>query len=64
MVLLATDPATKLFEALLEGALAVFGRGTYAKIFWAIGLIREMGITLPGNRVRFPLVSAVNGSKT
>src|SRR5258707_7958940 len=64
MVLLATEEATKLLLALLVGSPAVLGSGTYLSMFWAMGLMRELGITLPGNRERFPLESTVSGSKT
>src|SRR5579883_3017741 len=64
MVLLATEPATKLLLALLVGSPAVLGSGTYLRIFCAIVLSRDPGITLPGNSVRLPLESTLRGSYT
>jgi hypothetical protein len=63
-LVLATEDDTKLLLALLVGSPAVFGRGTYFKMFWEMGPIREAGIALPGKIVRFPLEFTVSGSYT
>src|SRR6266567_1266065 len=56
---------TKLLLALLVEELAAFGSGTYPIMFCEIVLKRFFGMTMPGNRVRFPVAASTeSGSKT